>query len=94
MRLIHLFLLFTSLMSLSNYAQNIRGVVIDTLNTPVANATVLIFDTENKTQIKSYCITDKKGYFTAPIIKNKKHLFIKINHISFIPFKKNIDLYN
>ncbi|MFD2286456.1 TonB-dependent receptor [Pedobacter petrophilus] len=68
----------------------IRGVVQDSLNSPVFAASVQITES-NSGKVISYTSTDSKGKFELPF-KNSGNYLLEVNHLSFQRYKRDVQL--
>ena len=84
-----IFSLIESMLIQSGLTSIIKGKVIDSDNTPVEAAVVLLRDGENK--IIAFQLTNSKGEFSIEV-KETIPLFIEISHLSYEPFRDSIKL--
>jgi hypothetical protein len=86
-----IFILFSAFSTLS-FGQLLEGKVLDTLNQPIFNATVLAYDGSKQDRLDSYAITDMNGAFSIELKTQMETFFLKINHISYSSSEKKFHL--
>lgn len=66
----------------------IQGTVLDSLNQPMAAATVFLLEPIDST-MASYTYSDQKGFFKLAPVVNKDYI-VKINYLGHLPYEKPI----